>query len=128
MEKTVLPQVDFQYLVEFLPDFYVILLPNSYEIVAASNGYLAATTTKRESILGFTLFDVLPESLKMRTSDLKDSFDIVMKTKAADTMAVRKYDKEKGAFIQGYWKALNTPILNENGEIAFIMHSIEDVR
>ncbi len=56
------PQVDvnFRTLFESAPQLYLVLAPD-LTIVAASDAYLRATMTVRESILGRHLFEVFPE-------------------------------------------------------------------
>jgi hypothetical protein len=47
-------------------------------------------------------------------------------------MAVQKYDirrpqAEGGGFVERWWSPINTPVLGTNGEIAAIIHRVEDV-
>ena len=47
-------------------------------------------------------------------------------------MAVQKYDirrpeSEGGGFEERYWSPLNTPVLDDKGGIACIIHSVKDV-
>jgi hypothetical protein len=47
-------------------------------------------------------------------------------------MAVQKYDVqrpalERGAFEERYWSPVNTPILNDNDEMQYIIHRVEDL-
>ena len=53
LHSHLLPQPDFRVLFESAPGLYLVLLPDpDFTIVAVSDGYLAATMTKREEILG----------------------------------------------------------------------------
>ena len=51
---------DFRALFESTPGLYLVMTP-SFEIVAASDAYLRATTTNRAAVLGRHLFDVFPD-------------------------------------------------------------------
>ena len=47
-------------------------------------------------------------------------------------MAVQKYDicrpeSEGGGFEERYWSPVNSPVLGTNGEVAYIIHRVEDV-
>ena len=47
-------------------------------------------------------------------------------------MAVQRYDirrpdTEGGQFEERYWSPINTPVFSPNGEIAYIIHRVEDV-
>ncbi|TGL47409.1 response regulator [Leptospira wolffii] len=126
---------NFQLLFESVPGLYLILDSN-LKIAAVSNAYLAATLTKRSEILGRGIFEVFPDNPDDPNADgvsnLKESLLRVISTKAPDAMAVQKYDiqlpeSEGGGFREKFWSPLNTPILGENGKVAYIVHQVEDV-
>ena len=45
------------------------------------------------------------------------------------TMPVQRYDVRdmSGRFVEKYWEPVNTPILDQNGNLIFILHHAEDV-
>jgi signal transduction histidine kinase/CheY-like chemotaxis protein len=101
-----------------------------------SDGYLQATMTRREEILGRDLFDVFPDNpddqAATGTANLRASLERVLKSRAADAMAVQKYDirrpdSEGGGFEERYWSPVNSPVLGREGEVAYIIHRVEDV-
>jgi len=105
-------------------------------IVAANDARLRATNTTRDQIIGKPLFEVFPDNpldpAASGVSNLRASLHRVLRTKAPDAMAVQKYDiprpeSQGGGFEERYWSPLNTPVLNRNGEIDFIIHRVEDV-
>jgi PAS domain S-box-containing protein len=127
--------VDFRTLFESAPGLYLVLTPD-LQIVAVSDAYLRATMTRREEILGRGLFEVFPDNPDDQdatgVSNLKASLYRVLKTGAADTMAVQKYDirrpeSEGGAFEVRYWSPVNSPVRDADGEVAYIIHQVEDV-
>src|SRR4030095_4632547 len=63
------------------------------------------------------------------TSNLRASLERVLSTRAADTMAVQKYDIRgpDGAFQAKYWSPKNLPLLSPTGEVLYILHRVEDV-
>ena len=126
---------DFQLLFEAAPGLFLVLKPD-FTIVAASDAYLRATMTDRSAILGRGLFEVFPDNPEdpsaTGTRNLRASLERVLETRVADTMAVQKYDipkptAEGGGFEERYWSPLNTPVLDANGVVKYIIHKVEDV-
>jgi signal transduction histidine kinase/ActR/RegA family two-component response regulator len=125
---------DFRALFEGAPGLYLVLDPD-LTIVAVSDAYLRATMTVRDDILGRRLFDVFPDNPDdpdaTGVGNLRASLDRVRRDLVPDTMAVQKYDirrpeSEGGAFEVRYWSPVNTPVL-DRGELAYIIHRVEDV-
>ena len=130
-----IPEKFLRKLFHSLPDLYLILNPK-FEIVEASEAYLKATMVKREDIMGRSMFEVFPDNpYDLRatgTKNLRDSLNRVLSHKISDTMAVQKYDirrpeKQGGAFEEHYWSPINSPVLDENNEVSYIIHRAEDV-
>jgi len=63
---------DFRVLFESAPGLYLVLTPD-LRIVAASDAYLAATLTKRDDIIGRSLFEVFPDNPDDPKADQIDS-------------------------------------------------------
>ena len=128
-------QPDFRALFESAPGLYLVLTPE-LTIVAVSDAYARATMTRREDIVGRGLFDVFPDNPDdpgaTGTANLRASLDRVLESRAADTMAVQKYDirkpeSEGGAFEERYWSPRNSPVVGAAGAVAYIIHEVEDV-
>lgn len=126
---------DFRGLFEAGPGLLLVLDPD-LRIVAVSDAYLAATMTEREEILGRALFDVFPgnpdDPDATGVHNLRASLDRVLESGLPDTMAVQQYDirrptDEGGEFEVRYWSPVNSPILDRNRELAYIVHRVEDV-
>jgi signal transduction histidine kinase len=126
---------DFRVLFESAPGCYLVLTPD-LRIVAVSDAYLAATMTKREEILGRKLFEVFPDNPNDANAtgvhNLSLSLERVLKDRRADAMEVQKYDirrpeSEGGGFEERYWSPINSPVFGPSGEIAYIIHRVEDV-
>ena len=127
--------LDFKSLFEAAPGPYLVLDPELV-IVAVSDAYLTATMTRREEILGRALFEVFPDNpddpQATGVGNLRASLDRVRRDRVADTMAVQKYDirrpdSEGGAFDVRYWSPINSPVLDADGNLACIIHRVEDV-
>ena len=129
---------DFQTLFEAAPGLYLVLLPDApqYTIVAVSDAYARATMTTREDILGRGLFDVFPDNPADPTAtgvtELRASLGRVLTTRVPDAMTVQKYDIRRpvesgGAFEERWWNLKNSPVFGPRGEVAYIIHAVEDV-
>ncbi len=126
---------DFRALFESAPGAYLVLSP-ALMIVAASEGYLSATMTKRRDILGRHIFEVFPGNPEdpgaTGVNNLRASLRCVLENRTADTMEVQRYDirrpaSEGGAFEVRHWRPVNSPVLGPNGGVRYIIHHVEDV-
>jgi PAS domain S-box-containing protein len=126
---------DFRLLFESASELCVVLT-RDFHIVAVSEPYLRATMTKREDIVQRSIFEVFPGNAAGPLADsarnLRASLERVLRHRRADTMAVQKHDipwpkPEGGGFEERYWKTVNSPVLNEDKEIEYIIHRVEDV-
>lgn len=130
-----LPPPNFRVLFDSVPGRYLVLAPD-FTILAVSNGYLQATMTKREEILGRGIFEVFPDNPADPTAtgvkNLRASLERVLEERVADVMAVQRYDirrpdLEGGEFEERYWNPINSPVFGEDNEVAYIIHSVDDV-
>src|SRR5687768_9438494 len=124
---------DFRRLFESAPGSYLVLSPR-LTIVAASDAYLRATMTIRENILGRGLFDVFPgnpdDPAATGVGNLRASLERVLLSREPDAMAVQKYDIPRpggDGFEERHWSPVNSPVLGADGEVAYVIHRVEDV-
>lgn len=126
----------FQLLFESLPGKFLVLGPENFEIIAASDAYLEATRTRRDDIVGRNLFDVFaddlatPDAEAMR--DVRESLERVKAKRRPDVMAVQRYPiarpaDEGGGVEERFWSPLNAPVFAANGALLYIVHRVEDV-
>jgi len=125
-------QAELKSLFESLPGLYLVFTPD-LTIVAASDAYLKATLTTRESILGRKLFEVLPDNPDdpgtKAVANMQASIDRVLKNAASDTMAIAKHDVRRpdGSFEERYWSPVNSPMFGAGRRIKYIIHRVEEV-
>jgi signal transduction histidine kinase/ActR/RegA family two-component response regulator len=125
---------DFRALFEAAPALYLVLAPD-LTIVAVSNAYLHATMTVRKEILGRNLFEIFPDNPDDPAADgirnLRASLDGVLANRVPDSMPIQKYDiRRPGAeagFEERFWSPFNSPVLDAQGAVAYIIHCVEDV-
>lgn len=122
----------YQRLFETSPGLYLVL-DTALTIVTASDAYLNATNTKREVIKGRYFFDVFPDNPDDPAADgvsnLQASLRYVLRHARPHKMELQKYDIQRtdGTFEERYWRPVNTPVLNNDGVVEYIIHQVEDV-
>lgn len=130
--------LDFEKLFDWAPGIYLVLLPDApkFTMVAANQARLRATLSTLEQTIGKGLFELFPDNPDDPNAtgvrNLRNSLHRVIQTRQPDTMAVQKYDipkpeSEGGGFEERFWSPLNSPVLDENGEVVYIIHRVEDV-
>lgn len=126
----------FQSLFESAPGQFLVLTPDEFRIVAASDAYLNATSTRREDIKGRRMFDVFPDDPDDSKADgvrnLRASLEQVKVTGMSDILPVQRYPiprpkDQGGGFAEHFWSCIHTPIKGADGNIVFIMLRAEDV-
>lgn len=124
---------DFKAFFDASPAPIIVVEPPNWSIVAANRARLEITDTTLDQQLGRPLFDVFPDDPADPTADgvenLTASLNRVMTTRRADTMPTQRYAVRDvhGAFVERWWSPINIPVLNEKGEVAFIIHQVEEV-
>ncbi len=125
----------YQSLFEYAPGSYLVLHPDDYRILAASEAYLRATLSRRADIQGRPLFEVLAE-LPADAADallsLRASLERVKARRRTDVMPVQRLPVRRVAdgvvrWEERYWSPVNTPVPGPDGAAAFLIHRLEDV-
>jgi signal transduction histidine kinase len=126
---------DFQKILETVTSMYMILDPQ-FNIVAVGKSYAKQTMIDPEHVIGKYLFDVFPDNPKDEiptgSKNIRASLERVLHDKVPDTMAVQKYDIRRpaaagGAFEERYWSPVNSPILDDKGDVKYIVNQVTDV-
>ncbi|UBF25848.1 PAS domain-containing protein [Kovacikia minuta CCNUW1] len=131
-------ELNYRSLFESMPGLYLALAPNSptFPVVAVSDAYLEATRTRREDILGRSVFEALPGNLSGSVTgnvpDLQASLEAVLKNRTAIKIEFQEYfiprpPSEEEGFEERCCHLLFSPVLGTQGEITYILHCIEDV-
>lgn len=105
-----------------------------YTIIDVNDAYLSATNSSRERLIGKSVFAAFPENPTDRESKnielTMHSFDAAIRTGKPHTMSNYRYDipiPGTDQFEERYWTTTNIPILNEEGEVTFFIHSPKNV-
>lgn len=125
--------MDFNRLFTKIPEAVVVIAPD-YKILAATDYYLEVTMRKREDILGLHfLKDVYQDKeLSFEDNPVRKSIQKAIDTKQVDFLDVIRYDltrpeEEGGGFDIRYWEASHTPVLDEQGNVEYIIQHTSDV-
>ena len=132
------PMLDFRVFFESAPGAFLVVRPDDpvFTIVAVSNGYAQVSGVKREDILGRGVFEVFPDnpenSAASGVRSLRASFQRTIASRTPDQISRQRYDiehctAEDGGFEQRYWNILNTPLLGANGQVEYLLHSVEEI-
>jgi len=118
------------------PNPYVLLTPD-LRIAGVNQAYLDITNSAREGIIGRALFeafdsgpgDTAPENVRQVKASLEKARD----TRQQDHLAVvrfsiaQKQHDGPDLFQERFWSATHTPVLNDAGEVAFLLQHTTDI-
>jgi len=130
-----IPELCYTSLFEALPGNSILVSIDEpkFTILAATPAYLSQTSYTKEDIIGKGVFEVFPgnsdDPQNTGEKDLRASYQHVLVHKVAHELPLQRYDlkNEDGSFTEKYWKASNKPVLSPDGEIAYILHTAEDI-
>lgn len=117
------------------PGNCALLLPDAprFTIVAVTDGYVQISGRTREELIGKGLLEAFPAAAEEVPANsenrLREFLLQVVNKKEINRLPLHRYDiqKEDGSYDERYWSAVNNPVLNDEGELLYIIHSVEDV-
>ena len=118
---------------EATPHPYLLLTPD-LTIAGANDCYLGATMSRREDIVGRSVFEALPEDPAWVDSDtvrnLGTSLARVIDEGRSDEMRVHRADirRPDGVFEERWWTSLNTPAFDPDGRLVLIVHHTQQLK
>ncbi|MBC5772730.1 PAS domain-containing protein [Pontibacter sp. KCTC 32443] len=129
MSTATLP-TEFLKVFEQVPDSYLILSPE-LTVLTASDAYLAATYTLRDELKDKSIFAAFPDNVQtsQANADMVASLQKVLLTKKPHRISVNQYSpfgtKTPPRAKTNSFSCLNTPVLDAQGEVLYIIHKIE---
>lgn len=114
----------------------LLLKPDAprFTIVDVNPAYLQAVNAKPEDLIGFGTLEAFPDNpddpVTQNVQSLRNSLITVLHTKVQDILPSQKYDipiRGTDRFETRYWKATNSPIVNDAGEVEYIAHVVLDI-
>lgn len=113
---------------------YMLLDPGpGLNILDVNDAYARATLIRRSDVVGKSLFEIFPDNpehtLADGVSNLYASLKTVAQTGQPHAMAIQRYDirNPAGEFVERHWQPINSPIKDKAGNLAFLLHHVEDV-
>lgn len=134
-ERTVNTEIQLQELriFEAVPGNNLLIKADSprFTIMAASENFLNITEKSKDDLIGKGIFEGFPPNpdSPQDIEALIASFHEVMTIKKRLTLSVQRYDfpAEGNSFVNRFWRIVNTPVLNHQGDVAFIINTGEDI-
>jgi len=118
------------------PNPYVLITPD-LRIAGMNDAYLKVTNSQREAIIGqplFAAFDSGPgEEAPENVRQVKASLEKARDTRQRDHLALVRFSiANRGAdgqtvFEDRYWSATHTPILDSDGNVAYLLQHTNDI-
>jgi PAS domain S-box-containing protein len=106
----------------------------SYTIIDVNDAYLTSTNTTRETLVGKSVFAAFPgnptDEVSKNIERTIFSFEQAITHKKPHTMSNYRYDipiRGTDEFEERYWTTTNIPILDEQGEVEYFIHSPANV-
>ena len=102
-------------------------------ILIINDAYAHATMITPARVLGKPLFEIFPDNPDDPSADgvssLYASLRIAGETRKPHAMEVQRYDVRApdGLFVERYWRPLNTPMLDADNRLLYLLHHVEDV-
>ncbi|RIJ34068.1 PAS domain-containing protein [Pontibacter oryzae] len=118
-----------------IPEPIVVISPE-YKVLDATDKYLEVTMRTREELIGQDLLKAFPDNPNSAASKnvktLRQSLDNALHTKQVDLFPVTRYDiprpaAQGGGFDIRFWEASHTPVLDDAGNVMFIIQRTADV-
>lgn len=105
-----------------------------FTIVDANTAYLSITGTHLNDLEGKGIFEAFPDNPANPEADgvknLRSSLLTVLETCAPHKMATQRYDipiRGSDDFGQRYYSPENVPVLDDDGKVVMIIHTVTDI-
>ncbi len=112
-----------------------LLLSTDLVMLDANLAYERISGRSRDELVGKPIFEAFPgnpgEPGVSGPRNLGDSLRRALSTGQPDAMALQRYDVEamgtRGDFAERYWCPVNVPVCDPDGDVAYIIHVVEEV-
>jgi PAS domain S-box-containing protein len=123
--------VNYQNLFRSLPDNFLVMAPDA-TIIDNTDSHVAASLKPREEVLGRTLFEAFPSVDQNQGDVIAASHEHVRQHLEPHTMPLIRYDlalpaEQGGGFEEMYWQATHYPLLDEQGQLQYIVQRTQNV-
>ena len=124
--------VDFKMAFEALPGIHILINTDTlYTVLAVTQGLINIQPHRfsRDKILNEPFFEAFPQSAEVTSlaeeNSVRSSFEYVIANKKQHTLNVHLYEvpNDNGGFTERRWSTVNNPVLNDDGEVIYIIQS-----
>lgn len=132
-ESRTIDIADLQRIFDALPGIFLVVANDAdYTMVAASEDRLRATMTRRDEVIGRPLFEVYNGAEAPGVNLLRASLAEVVRTGQPQKLKTVGYplrlpNEKDERYEDRYWDVVNVPVLDEQGQVSYIIHQFEDV-
>ena len=123
----------FTRLFDAAPGRMLVLEPETHVIVAGTAAFTQAAGKDPSDLYGRRFFDAFPpnpgEGGRREMARLRESLRRVERSREADILPVMRYGVEnsRGVLRNRFWSVINAPVLDDAGEVEFIILRVLDV-
>lgn len=115
----------------------LVVVDNDLRIVAATDGYLKMAMRTRDGLIGQMFLEAFPDDPNdpeaKGNSVFISAIDQVRRSKKTEWIPgavrypVERPANEGGGYEERWFTAVNAPVLDDNGEVIYVIHGNEDV-
>ncbi|MET9474894.1 PP2C family protein-serine/threonine phosphatase [Streptomyces sp. NPDC002917] len=124
------PGIDYHAIFEASPSA-MLVLNSVFVILDANPSYQNLVGRTRDELMGQYVFDAFPQDDESEMEDQKASMRRVLESRAQDVAGPIRHDLEEpdrpGVFAERYWSPINAPVLDSDGQVALIVHRLEEI-
>ncbi|WP_327240783.1 SpoIIE family protein phosphatase [Streptomyces sp. NBC_01318] len=124
------PGIDYHAIFEASPSA-MLVLNSVFVILDANPSYQNLVGRTRDELMGRYVFDAFPQDDGSEMEDQKASMRRVLESRAQDVAGPIRHDLEEpdrpGVFAERYWSPINAPVLDSDGQVALIVHRLEEI-
>ncbi|CAN5375686.1 hypothetical protein BH10PSE18_BH10PSE18_01970 [soil metagenome] len=124
-------KLNFDHLFNASPNPYLVMSP-TFVILGANRAYLDVTGRTLPEIADRSIFDAFPSDDAENALLLRESLERVVRLRSRDELPLIRYglyhETASGrVFEERFWSATHTPLLDESGEVRYVLQHTEDV-
>jgi PAS domain S-box-containing protein len=109
----------------------MLVLNSEFVILDANPSYQNLVGRTRDELMGQYMFDAFPQNDESEMEDQRASMRRVLESRAQDVAGPIRHDLEEpdrpGVFTERYWSPINAPVLDSDGQVALIVHRLEEI-
>lgn len=135
--KTAISSIAFEAIFEAIPGNSILVKLDApfFSILAVTKGMMLQSGLLKEKLVNKPFFEAFPANPSNPDDPnpaaqhaVLQSFEYVVKHKKEHQLPVIRYDlEEDGHFSELYWQVYNKPVLDEEGNVLYILHTSENI-